>query len=97
MTLLALLRLLVIRECVFVKRDKRERYREGENEMERVKWRGKWREKGRMCRWLLSQGGFFSSSKLELHNKGGLLVNAVCHDPRRKRIPMRNTTFLFVI
>lgn len=62
MTLLALLRLLVIRECVFVKRDKRERYREGENEMER--------EKGRMCRWLLSQGGFFSSSKLELQQRG---------------------------
>lgn len=30
-------------------------------------------------------------------NKEGLLVNAVCHNPRRKRIPMRNTTFLFVI
>lgn len=82
MTLLALLRLLVIRECVFVKRGRWRR-----------RWRGKWREremerereKGRMCRWLLSQGGFFSSSKLELHNKGGLLVNAVCHDSRRKR------------
>lgn len=27
-------------------------------------------EKGRMCLWLLSQGGFFSSSKLELQQRG---------------------------
>lgn len=34
-----------------------------------------------------SGGGVFSSSKLELHNKGGLLVNAVCHDSRKKENP----------
>lgn len=70
MTLLALLRLLVIRECVFVKRGK---WRKGDGEG----------EKGRMCRWLLSQGGFSLLPNLNF-NKGGLLVNAVCHDSRKK-------------
>lgn len=36
-------------------------------------------------------GGFSLLPNLNF-NKGGLLVNAVCHDSRRKRIPMRNTT-----
>lgn len=31
-------------------------------------------------------GGFFSSSKLELQQRG-LLVNAVCHDSRKKENP----------
>lgn len=77
MILLALLRLLVIRECVFVKRDKRERYREGENKMERER-------KGECVDGCWVRGGFSLLPNLNF-NKGGLLVNAVCHDSRRKR------------
>lgn len=53
---------------------------EMEREMEREG------EKGRMCRWLLSQGGFSLLPNLNF-NKGGLLVNAVCHDSRKKENP----------
>lgn len=70
----------------------REMEREGDGEGE--KWRGSERENVSMA---AESGGVFSLLPNLNFNKGGLLVNAVCHDSRRKRIPMRNTTVLFVI
>lgn len=44
-------------------------------------------EKGRMCRWLLSQGGFFSSSKPELQQRGFCwwMRSATIHEERESQ------------
>lgn len=67
MTLLALLRLLVIRECAFVKRGSTEEDGDGEGNGQRGRWRGRERENVSMA---AESGGFFSSSKLELQQRG---------------------------
>lgn len=95
MTLLALLRLLVIRECVFVKRGRwRGRGREREMEMERDVNGERERENVSMA---AESGGVFLFFQTRTSTKGvyWLMRSATIHE--RKRIPMRNTTVLFVI
>lgn len=63
-----------------------ERERNGERESER--------ENVSMA---AESGGFFSSSKLELQQRGFVGGCGLPRFTKKERIPMRNTTFLFVI
>lgn len=93
MTLLALLRLLVIRECVFVKRW-REMEKEMEREMEkegngegngeRGRWRGRKRENVSMA---AESGGFFLFFQTRTSTKGvyWLMRSATIHEERESQ------------